>query len=442
MNKAGIIITEVDKNSIGYKIGLAAGDKILAINGEDVTDIIVYKYLSCDKLLNMIVEKNNGKEVQLNIQKEMYEDMGLGFDCMDMENAKRCFNKCIFCFIDQLPPGMRESLYIKDDDSIFSFLQGNFITMTNMSDDDLKRIIKYRISPINVSVHTTNPELRIKMMNNKNAGKIKEQIKTLTDGGISLNCQIVLCPGINDGIELKNTIYDLYKFYPMIQNVAVVPVGLSGYREGLFSIDGYNRELSKKLIDEIKPVQNEFIQRTGEPFARLADEFYILAGYELPKTEHYGDFEQVEDGIGMSRYFEDSINTSFDNTHFNGRGFELNLVTGIMCSEFLKQQVEGINKRYNVNINIWPVVNKYLGGKINVAGLVCGKDVISQLEGKIKGSILLMPSNMFKAYEDVMLDDVTVSNIENVLHVKIIKCKYTGEDLIEKIDEVVKCQNR
>lgn len=442
MNNTGITITEVDKNSIGYKEGLEAGDRILEINDEDVTDIIVYKYLSCDKHLNMLVEKNNGKKMQLNIKKQMYEDIGLGFDCMDMENAKRCLNNCIFCFIDQLPSGMRESLYIKDDDSIFSFLQGNFITMTNMSDDDLKRIIKYRISPINVSVHTTNKELRIKMMNNKNAGRIKEQIKILTDGGISLNCQIVLCPGINDGNELKNTLYDLYEFYPMIQNVAAVPVGLSGYREGLFPIEGYDKESAEKLINDIKPLQNDFVQKTGEPFARLADEFYILAGYDLPGTEHYGDFEQIEDGIGMSRYFEDSINESLNKIQFNGKGIEINLATGMMCSEFLMQQVERINKRYNVNINIWPVKNKYLGGKINVAGLVCGKDIIDQLKGKIKGTILIMPSNMFKAYEDIMLDDVTISDIENELGVKIIKCKYTGEDLIERIDEVVKCQNR
>ena len=442
MNNTGITITEVDKNGIGYNVGLEEGDKILKINGEDVADIIVYKYLSCDKFLNMLVEKKDGKKIQLDVKKQMYEDMGLGFDCMDMENAKRCLNKCIFCFIDQLPPGMRESLYIKDDDSIFSFLQGNFITMTNMVDDDLKRIIKYRISPINVSVHTTNKELRIKMMNNKNAGRIIEQLKILTDGGISLNCQIVLCPGINDGIELKNTLYDLYEFYPMIQNVAVVPVGLSGYRKGLFQIDGYDRESAKKLIDDIIPVQKDFVKKMGEPFARLADEFYILAGYELPGTEYYGDFEQIEDGIGMSRYFEDSINESFKKIHFDGKGIEINLATGMMCSEFLLHQVERINKRYNVNINIWPVKNKYLGGKINVAGLVCGNDVIDQLKGKIKGSILIMPSNMFKAYEDIMLDDVKISDIESALGVKVIKCRYTGEDLIERIDEVVKCQNR
>lgn len=440
MKSMDIVITHVDRKSIAEDAGIEAGDVLLSINGNTVHDIIEYRFLMNDEKLNVIIRKSNGEEWDIEIEKDFYDDLGLEFEDPSMDNPKRCHNKCIFCFIDQLPKGMRESLYFKDDDSRLSFLHGNFITLTNMKDDDINRIIQYRISPINVSVHTTNPELRVKMLSNKNAGKIMDVIKRLVDGGIQVNSQIVLCPGINDGCELERTINDLYRFYPNIENVAIVPVGISKYREKLFELQGYTRETSSNVIQLVHKMQKKFEEDTGEPFVRLGDEFYINAGFEMPKLEHYGDFGQLEDGIGMVRYFENRINEDLHDKDLDGKGRSYALITGASSTDFMKKMSNVIEGRLNIKISVYTIKNNFFGERITVTGLLTGKDIIEQLKDSIKEEVLFIPSNMLKADKDIFLDDLTLEELGAKLGVKIVKCKYSGDDFIDKIrNEVLQC---
>lgn len=433
MNKMDIVITYVEKESIADEAGIEVGDVLLSINGNTIHDIIEYRFLTNDENINVLIRKKNGEEWDIEIEKDYYDDLGIEFEDSSMDNPKRCSNKCIFCFVDQLPKGMRESLYFKDDDSRLSFLHGNFITLTNMKDEDIDRIIKYRISPINVSVHTTNPELRVKMLNNKNAGKIMALIQKLVNGGIRINCQIVLCPGINDGMELERTLNDLYTLYPKIENVAIVPVGISKYRENLFPMEGYTEESSRAVIKLVNNMQENFIGESGEPFARLADEFYITADLELPATSHYGDFEQLEDGIGMIRYFEFCIKEDLSNIDADGKGRSFALITGVSSTEFMKKISSVIQKKLNIHINVYTVKNDFFGERITVAGLLTGRDIINQIKGKIKEDTLFIPTNMLKADEEVFLDNISLKDLKNELGVKIIKCKYSGDDFIDKI---------
>ncbi|SKA83548.1 putative radical SAM enzyme, TIGR03279 family [Caloramator quimbayensis] len=440
---SNIVVSKVRKKSIGEKIGIEKGDMLLNINDNEIGDIIEYKFLICDENINITFAKPTGEIVSAKVKKDFYDDMGIEIHDLSMDTPKRCHNKCIFCFIDQLPQGMRESLYVKDDDSRLSFLQGNFVTLTNLSDEDLKRIIKYRISPINVSVHTTNPELRIKMLNNKRAGNIINQLKMLTDGGISINCQIVLCPDINDKEELKKTINDLFSFYPAISNVAVVPVGITKHRKNEDGLKSYDKKSAAEVIDLVEKIQEKFMKEIDQPFVRLADEFYLLAERNFPDYEHYEDFAQLEDGIGMARYFEHSVKTSLEFTDVDGNGLAFAAITGTMIYSFLKDIMKLIEEKLNIKINVYPIVNDFFGDKINVAGLLTGKDIIAQLKGVLKEKILLISKNMLKADEYVFLDDITIKDIERELDVKVMLCDYTGEDLVEKIEEeVIKWQNQ
>lgn len=442
-DKKEIFIDKVLEGSIAEEVGIEEGDILLRINDSEINDIIEYRYLICEEFLNVLIRKPDGEEWEIEIEKDYYEDLGIDFDDPIIDNAKRCHNKCIFCFIDQLPKGMRESLYFKDDDSRLSFLQGNFVTLTNMDDEDIGRIIKYRISPINVSVHTTNPELRVEMLNNKKAGKIIDRLKQLTEAGININCQVVLCPGINDGEELKRTLNDLFDFYPQISNVAIVPVGISRFRENLFEMKGYNKESSTYLIKLVSQMQMMFIEKSGEPFARLADEFYLMAEHELPGYEHYGDFDQIEDGIGMIRYFEKCINDDLEDVNVDGKGKECAFITGMSSSNFIKKISKLIEDKLNIKISVYPIRNDFFGEKITVSGLLTAKDIISQLEGRIKENIAFIPASMLKADTDIFLDDISLEELQEKLKIRIIKCKYTGEDLISKInDEVIEWQSQ
>lgn len=433
MKSKDIKVVGIDKGSIAEEAGIEPGDILLSINGNRVYDIIEYRFLVNDEELTLGILKANGEEWEIEIEKEAYEDLGMNIEDPSMENPKGCHNKCIFCFIDQLPKGMRESLYFKDDDSRLSFLHGNFITLTNMKAEDIDRLIKYRISPINVSIHTTNPELRVKMLNNKKAGEVIASIKKLTQGGIQVNCQIVLCPKVNDGKELQNTIEDLYSLYPGVQNVAIVPVGITKYRDGLYEMEGYNRQSASEVIDLVHGIQNRFLKETGETFARLADEFYINAERELPSFEDYGDFEQLEDGIGMIRYFENCINEDLANLVVDGKGLEFAVVTGVSSYEFIKKITSAINEKLNINIKVYKIINNFFGEKITVSGLLTGRDIIDQLKGKIKEKVVFIPSNMLKADQDIFLDDITLEDIMRELNIRVEKCKYSGDDFIDKI---------
>lgn len=438
-----VVISDVQSGSIAEEVGITVGDILISINDTEIKDIIEYRYIICEEELTVLIKKPNGEEWEIEIEKDYYEDIGLDFEDPIIDHARRCHNKCIFCFIDQLPKNLRESLYFKDDDSRLSFLQGNFVTLTNMKEEDIERIIKYRISPINISVHTTNPELRRLMLNNKNAGLIMERLKRLSDNGIEMNCQIVLCPGINDGLELKRTIVDLYGLYPNVRNVAVVPVGVTRYRENLHKMQTFTEKTASEAIDMIEKIQNGIVKEIGEPFVRFADEFYVLAKRDLPNEHHYGDFDQLEDGIGMIRYLDLRVSEDIEEIKVDGKGTEIGFVTGESAYNYVREAADKIEDSLNVKINVHMIENNFFGGKITVAGLIVGCDIISYFKDKKVEDYIVLPSNMLKADEDVFLDDTTLEELREKLGVKIIKCKYTGDDLVEKIiDEVITCQSQ
>ncbi|ALB47535.1 DUF512 domain-containing protein [Clostridium beijerinckii] len=436
------IITKVTSNGIAEEVGIEENDILLSINDKKINDIIDYKFLSADEEIVLEIEKPSGEIWEIEIEKEYGEDIGIEFGGGIMDKAKSCSNKCIFCFIDQLPKGMRETLYFKDDDSRLSFLQGNFVTLTNMKDEDIDRIIKYHISPINISVHTTNPDLRVEMLNNRFAGNVLERMQRLADAGITMNAQIVCVPGINNGNELKRTIEDLYKLYPEVSDVAVVPIGITKFRQGLKHLNTYTKEQSIEEINNIKELQDIYIKETGKPFVRLSDEFYLVAGKEIPNEEFYDDYHQIEDGIGMIRCFRDAIDSTLDNLSSNMKG-SFSIVTGALAYDELLEASNKIKERNpNIQLDVYKIINNYFGETITVSGLLTGTDIINQMKGIINTKYLIMSNNMFrKGYElsdsneQIMLDDIKIKDIESALDVKVIVVDYTGEDLIEKLNE-------
>ncbi|MBS5925722.1 MAG: DUF512 domain-containing protein [Clostridium sp.] len=435
------VIKEVLPDSIAEEVGIEVNDVLISINDNIIDDIIDYRFLSADEEIVLQIEKSNGEIWDIEIEKEYGEELGIEFGGGIMDKAKSCSNKCMFCFIDQLPKGMRDTLYFKDDDSRLSFLQGNFVTLTNMKEEDIDRIIRYRISPINISVHTTNPELRVRMLKNRFAGNVLERMQRLSDEGIQMHAQIVCIPDVNDGEELKKTIKDLYKLYPQVNNVAVVPIGITKFREGLEKVNTFTKEGSKYTIDMVKELQNKFYNEVGEPFVRLSDEFYIVAGEEIPDAEFYNGFTQIEDGVGVTRCFRDAIESDLDILDLNTRG-SYTMITGTLAYDEVKSAAEKIMKKNpKIHIDVFKIINNFFGDTITVNGLLTGGDIIEQLKGKIRTPYLFMADNMFRrGYElapqdSIMLDDLTINDIEKALDVKVIVCDYTGEDLISLINE-------
>ncbi len=437
------IITSISPGSIAEEVGIEKNDALISINGKKVNDIIDYKFLSDDEELVIEIEKADSGEIwEIEIEKDYGEELGIEFGGGLIDKAKRCSNKCIFCFIDQLPKGMRESLYFKDDDSRLSFLQGNFVTLTNMKEEDIDRIINYHISPINVSVHTTNPELRVKMLNNRFAGNIFERLKKLADAGIQLNAQIVSIPNINNGDELIKTINDLYSLYPQVNSVAVVPIGITKYRENLAHVTTYTKEESIDEIERVEELQKKFMKETGTPFVRLSDEFYLVADKEIPDADFYEDYHQIEDGIGMVRCFRDAIDDSLEELDKDMNG-SFSIATGVLAYPELLEASKKIKRANpNIQLDVYEIVNNYFGKTITIAGLLTGTDIVDQLKDRINTKYLIMSNNMFrKGYEladsaeQIMLDDMKIKDIEEALDVKVIVVDYTGEDLIQKINE-------
>lgn len=442
------VIKNVLPDSIAEEVGIEKNDVLLSINGKEIDDIIDYRFLMADEEIVVTIEKTDGEVWDIEIEKENGEDLGLEFDGGIMDKAKSCSNKCVFCFIDQLPKGMRNTLYFKDDDSRLSFLQGNFVTLTNMKEEDIDRIIRYRISPINISVHTTNPDLRVKMLNNRFAGNILERMERLKEAEIKMHAQIVCIPEVNDGEELKRTILDLYKLYPEVNNVAVVPIGITKFRENLPKVKTFTKETSKKTIDMVKELQDKFYKEVNEPFVRLSDEFYLVAGEEIPEADFYCGYEQIEDGVGVVRYHREAIAASLDDLNENSYG-EFSIVTGSLAySEVLDRCDMVMRKNPRIKLDVYKIINHFFGETITVAGLLTGQDIINQLKGKIKTKYLIMPDNMFrKGYElapveeRIMLDDIKVIDIEKALGVEVIICDYTGDDFISIINEYSKEEN-
>lgn len=433
----GHIIKTIDSGSIAEELELEPGDKLLTINGNEVEDIFDYEYYVDSESMVMLVEKADGELWELEIEND-YEDLGITFENGLMSDYKSCSNKCIFCFIDQMPPGMRDTLYFKDDDSRLSFLQGNYITLTNMKDHDIQRIIDFKLAPINISVHTTNPELRCRMLHNRFAGTALKKIDTLYEAQIPMNGQIVLCKGFNDGEELDRTIRDLSRYLPCMESVSVVPVGLSKYRDGLEPLEPFGKEDAARVIDMIECWQKKIYAEHGTHFIHASDEFYILAERELPEEERYDGYPQLENGVGMLRLLDtevtEALASSAGEPEISVQPEELSLATGMLAYPYLKQQLDKIAARYpQKKIHLHAIRNEFFGEMITVAGLITGQDIIKQLSGQNLGERLLLPACMFRSGEEVFLDDVTRSQVQNALQVPVNIVKSSGQDLVNAI---------
>ena len=434
MEKKGHIIKEIEEKSIAEELELEIGDELISINGTLIKDVLDYHYLIKDEEITVLIKKPDGEEWELEIEKEYDDDLGIVFEEGLMDEYRTCRNKCIFCFIDQMPPGMRDTLYFKDDDARLSFLQGNYITLTNISDEEIDRIIFYKLSPINISVHTTNEELRCKMLHNRFAGSALEKIKSLKDGGITMNGQIVLCKGWNDGEELEHTIHDLAAFLPELQSVSIVPVGLTKFREKLEKLEGFSKEDSLVVLDTIHRWQNIFLSHYETRLIYASDEWYITAELPIPEEDAYEGYPQLENGVGLIRSLQNEFNEYYDEITGDNRSKTISLATGILAAPYLKQMVSKLAIKFpKIKIEVYTIINHYFGNDITVAGLITGGDIISQLTKQPLGEYLLLPDVLLRNGETVLLDDITVSDMENALQTKIHIVQSDGKSFIDSI---------
>ncbi|MCI9136761.1 MAG: DUF512 domain-containing protein [Lachnospiraceae bacterium] len=430
------VIDRVQPGSIAEGMELEPGDVLLSVNNHEIEDVFDYHYHTNEEYLTVSIRKKNGEEWELEIEKEYEDDLGIEFENGLMDDYKSCRNKCIFCFIDQMPPGMRETLYFKDDDSRLSFLQGNYVTLTNMKEHDLERIVKYRLGPINVSVQSTNPQLRCKMLNNRFAGEALQKMDFLYENGIPMNGQIVLCKGINDGEELRRTITDLMKYMPVLESVSVVPVGLSRYRDDLYHLEPFTGEDAGEVLAMIHHYQKICMEKCGLHFVHASDEWYLLAGQELPPEENYDGYLQLENGVGMLRLLRSEFAEELEHIRRKETGAacvsgKITAATGILAAPALQELAEDFMELFpEREIQVIPVVNHFFGEQITVSGLLTGQDIIAQLEGRELGERLLLPCNLLRSGEDVFLDDITVAQMENALQVEIDIVKSSGQDLV------------
>lgn len=430
-----VIIQSVTKGSAAARQGILPGETLLSINGNDIMDVLDYRFYQTNRELMLELQGTDGKTRAIPIKKREYEEIGLTFETYLMDKQQSCKNQCIFCFVDQLPKGMRKSLYFKDDDSRLSFLFGNYITLTNLSEHEIERIIKMHISPINVSVHTTNPELRVKMMKNRFAGSALSIMQRLARAGIKLNCQIVSCPGINDGEELLRSLTDMEALYPSVECIAVVPVGLTRYREGLYPLIPYTRETAAQTLALIEQFGDRCVKEHGSRIVFAADEFYLKAGREIPPAEFYEDFDQLENGVGLLALMKDELEGALsleqgDKTLKR----KVTVASGTSAAPFLRALLSQMRDKYpGVFIEVVGIRNDFFGGGVNVSGLVTGGDLIAQLKGRDLGDALLIPSVMLRRDGDIFLDDVSTQEAEQALAVKLTPVPNDGEALFRAI---------
>lgn len=434
-------IKNVVPNSIADELDIKKGDNLLKINGANISDILEYKFLTTDEFLELEIEKPDGEIWILELEKEFDEDIGIVFDGI-IDKPKSCHNKCIFCFIDQMPPNMRDTLYFKDDDTRLSFLQGNFVSLTNLSVADINRILRYRISPINVSVHTTNPELRVKMLNNRKASRIMENLRKFKRNGIVVKAQVVLCPDINDGIELDRTIKDLADLYPELSCLAIVPVGLTKYRDNLYPLQEFDEMRANTVIQQVSKIQNKLLEVLGTRFVFLSDEFYIIAKKDFPNYDDYEGFSQLENGVGLVTLFNKEIEKSLDNVldYKDNKGIKRIVITGKYAEKYINKAVEKIKNKLDIDIYVLGVDNDFFGNSVKVCGLLTAKDIIRKFRStytKIDkdNCVVFIPDNMLRDSDVIFLDDVTVEEMEIELNAKIIVCNQDGSDLVQKIME-------
>ena len=434
------IISRVLPGSIAEELEIEAGDKLLSIDNTEIEDIFDYQFLIQDTYIEVLIEKQDGEQWLLEVDKEFDEDLGIEFDNGLMDEYRHCHNKCIFCFIDQMPKGMRDTLYFKDDDSRLSFLQGNYVTLTNMSDHDIDRIVRYHLSPINISFQTMNPELRCKMLNNRFAGEALKKVDTLYEAGITMNGQIVLCKGVNDGEELEYSIKELTKYLPNLESVSVVPVGLSKYRDGLYPLEPFGKEDAEKVIDIIEKWQKKLYAEHGIHFIHASDEWYILADRPMPEEERYDGYLQLENGVGMVRLmleeFQDGICKLKEERRLPDGSVteEISMATGLLAYPYIERMARTLEEYFpNLKIHVYKIINEFFGERITVSGLLTGQDIQKQLTGKKLGTRLLLPQNVLRSGEEVFLDDLTKTDLENALQVTINIVKSSGYDFIDCI---------
>lgn len=436
MKKNRHVIRKVFPDSIAEEMELVPGDELISINGQPIEDVFDYHYLVNDEYLEILVRKADGEEWELEIEKDFEEDLGVEFENSLMDEYRSCRNHCIFCFIDQMPPGMRETLYFKDDDSRLSFLQGNYVTLTNMSDHDIDRVIRYHLAPINISFQTTNPKLRCEMLHNRFAGDIFPKVDRLFQAGIEMNGQVVLCKGINDGEELERTIRDLSGYLPHLKSVSVVPVGLSKYREDLHPLEPFNREDALGVLETVHRWQKKLYEQYGLHFIHCSDEWYILAGLPLPEEERYDGYLQLENGVGMLRLLEEEVQEELAHRKGDERVRRVSIATGKLAAPFIQENVERVRTVYgNVEAQVYPIRNDFFGELITVSGLITGQDLKAQLKGKDLGECLLIPCNMLRAGENVFLDDVTVEEVEEQLGVPVAVVDEDGVSFVHALTE-------
>ncbi|MBQ8189100.1 MAG: DUF512 domain-containing protein [Lachnospiraceae bacterium] len=439
MKKAEHIIKSVEPGSIAEELEIQPGDILLQINGEEIEDIFDYQFMIQDEYIEVLIKKADGEEWLLEIDKEEQEDLGVEFENGLMDEYRSCHNKCIFCFIDQMPKGMRDTLYFKDDDSRLSFLQGNYVTLTNMSEHDVNRIIRYHLEPINISFQTMNPQLRCKMLNNRFAGDALKKVDAFYEAGIAMNGQIVLCKGINDGDELEFSIKELTKYHPYLESVSVVPVGLSKYREGLYPLEPFNKEDAKKVLAMIHKWQRYMYENHGVHFIHASDEWYLLADEPLPTEETYDGYLQLENGVGMLTLLKNEVQQALtealaEHTYDANKKEKITLVTGRLAQPAIKEMTEEIMKHFTqMEIEVVAITNEFFGEMITVSGLLTGQDIINQLKDKDLGSRILLPQNVLRSGENYFLDDITIPQLEETLQVKADIVKSSGREFVHAI---------
>jgi len=423
-------VLSVEENSIAHKNGILAGDLLLSINGNDINDVLDYRFYIMDKSLSLLIERE-GEKLSVNIKKPEYSDIGLEFSTYLMDEKKRCRNNCIFCFIDQNPKGMRETIYFKDDDERLSFLHGNYVTLTNLKEADIQRIIKMRISPVNISVHTTNPDLRVKMLRNRFAGDCLRYLEMLDSAGISLNIQFVLCKGINDGAELERSLSDISKL-ENVESIALVPCGLTGHREGLYPLEPFDSDSAAAVIDIADAFGDKLYAERGMRLVYPSDEFFLLCGRSLPDESYYEGYPQIENGVGMIRSDSDEFAECLANLPNMDYNRKVTVATGFAAYDFISSLAEQAMEKYNkLDVSVRPIRNDFFGGSVTVSGLVTGGDIIRQLSGTDLGEELLIPENMLRSEGDLFLDNVSLDELSSALNIKVTVVQKGGYPLCE-----------
>ena len=428
-------ITNVLPGSIAEELGIRQGDFLLCINDMQIEDIFDYRYLINDGEILVLIEKPDGEEWEFEIEKEENEDLGLEFAESLMDGYKSCQNKCIFCFIDQMPKGMRETLYFKDDDSRLSFLQGNYLTLTNMKDADIDRMIRYRMEPVNISIHTTDQKLRCMMLNNRFAGELLQKMDRFKQAGLRMNGQIVLCKGINDGVKLEESIKTLTGYLPYLQSLSIVPVGLTKFREGLYPLLPFEKKDAAEVLAVIHKWQEHCMKKHQTHFVHASDEWYLLAEQKLPEAARYDGYLQLENGVGMERLLEDEFYEALNAVSCGSKTKKkITVATGTLAAPLIETLCgEFMRKFPNIKIQVIPIRNEYFGERITVSGLLTGRDIVSQLKGKSLGKKLLLPCNLLRSGEEVFLDDMTLTELKNALQVKTDIVKSSGQDLVNAL---------